>query len=121
MKKTFDLNKALAGELVVTRDEREVKELHQFKTAKAGAALAGVIKGSVFTWYTSGAYRADGISVEDLFMKAPLVEIWVNIYQEGDSLWVGTPFPSEEAANNAKGNSTYTMFYVKTIKITNEI
>lgn len=121
MKKPFDLNKALAGEPVVTRDGREVRELHRFKTANRGYELVGLVDGNLRSWFKSGAFTHDGISQEDLFMKAPLLEIWVNIYQEGDSIWVGTPFPSEEAANSAKGNSTYTMFYIKTIKITNEL
>lgn len=121
MKKPFDLNKALAGEPIVTRDGREVKELHQFKTAKSGDALAGVINGSVFTWFSSGAYRADGFSDEDLFMKETPLEVWYNLYQEGDRIWVGNPFSSEETANRSKGGDTYGLQYVKTIKITNEI
>ena len=72
--KPFDLEKALAGAPVVTRDGREVTQLHLFDLKEHGYPLHGVINGkeggqSVECFIENGKWRRSGESEFDLFMK----------------------------------------------------
>jgi len=116
--KPFDLEKALAGEPVVTRDGREVTQLHLFDTPEK-YKLYGVISGRYITcWDVDGNYT-HGLeeAKHDLLMKEKVIKGWCNIYQEGDSIWISHPHESEE---RAKKTIMYDSKYIKTIKITNE-
>ena len=79
--KPFDLQKALAGEPVVTRDGREVTQVTSFN-AKSAFCLAAVVDGAIvnFTW--NGKHSLSSESNHDLFMVAKTVkkEGWVNVY-----------------------------------------
>lgn len=66
----FNLEAALAGEPVVTRDRLEdVTQLTTFETSR-GVILVGVMAGNVQTWTKNGEFHESGkISDYDLFMK----------------------------------------------------
>lgn len=75
----FDLNRALAGEKVVTRDGREVTQLTRFKCNEE--CLAGVIDGVLETWHETGKYLTNDSGCSyDLFMAPKTVKRWVNFY-----------------------------------------
>ncbi len=62
----FDLEKALAGKKVVTRDGREVTELHLFNNTKSMYQLLGCLDGMLDSWTDAGCSGRD--STSDLFM-----------------------------------------------------
>ena len=67
--KPFDLEKALAGEPVVTRQGEEVTQLTLFKTNSI-YTLAGVVDGELLRFTPSGEYLRNEPHYLDLFMKA---------------------------------------------------
>lgn len=117
--KPFDLEKALAGEPVVTKEGKKVMQLHYFPNIKSNFKVMVQLENAfgVDTFTIHGKY-SDGESQLDLMMAEP--EIWVNVYYNektgvyGSS--IGTTYPSEEMAkagisNLEEGN------YQTTIKI----
>lgn len=77
----FDLEKALAGEPVITRDGRPVDEVHLFKTDTTEYPLRYVTEGKTLCCDKSGRYWANGAEVSgDLFMAPKPVEIYSAVY-----------------------------------------
>jgi hypothetical protein len=111
----FNLERALAGEPVITRDGREVTQLTKFDTIFCNP-IFGVVDGRVESWFRDGSYTEDETTSFDLFMKPKENAVWVNVYKQGDgALVVGAfPFKSEaEAKEKSLGSN-----YLKTVKIT---
>ena len=81
--KPFDLQRALAGEKVVTRDGREVTQLTKFDCE--GECLAGVLDLNLSTtWNKNGQFWGTSEeSDDDLFMAPKTVKRWVNFYDNG--------------------------------------
>jgi hypothetical protein len=119
--KPFNLEEALNGAKVVTRDGREVSQLTKFEGSK-DYQLAGVTDGVLYTWTEQGGYYTDRQSNSDLFLAVETQSICVNVFMNshGD-LWVsGNQYKSfAEAHDNEPDTST--MKYIKTIEITVEI
>ena len=100
--KPFDLEKALAGEPVVSKEGRKVIQLHYFPNLGSNfKVIAQLEHGFSFDTFTiHGKYSENNSSQLDLFMAEP--EIWVNVYYNektgvyGSS--IGTTYPSEEMA-----------------------
>jgi hypothetical protein len=88
--KTFDLEKALAGEKVVDIDGDKVTQLTHFKT-KNKYCLFGICAGVVEKYTLTGAHE-DGV---DLFMTPKKLSGFVNVYSYGSS-----SFTSRAAADN---------------------
>lgn len=78
--KPFDLERALAGDPVVTRDGREVTQLTHFNVVDTTDPLVGVINGCLKSWKLKGTYFSEDGSPADLFMKSIRREGWINIY-----------------------------------------
>ena len=79
--KAFDLEKALAGEPVVTRDGKPVTYIHYFKTAY-GASIFGIIDEYPQIFREDGAIASGFVHENDLFMaEKPKAkkEGWVNL------------------------------------------
>jgi len=57
--KPFNLSEALAGAKVVTRDGREVTQLHRFEMTTEDS-LAGVLEGRLFAWRQNGSHFMGG-------------------------------------------------------------
>jgi hypothetical protein len=120
--KPFDLEKALAGEPVVTRDGQKIIDIHYFKYVKTKFPLVVHIENnsSVDHYTIKGKWTEDFENEElDLFMYEPLIEMWVNLYQSGNEISIGALYKTEELAKQEvyiKDGITY----IKTIKITNE-
>lgn len=85
--KPFDLQRALSGDKVVTRDGREVTQLH--KLDAKGECLVGVIDQFLHIWFESGAYLGGNKKNNDLdlFMAPKTVKRWVNFYADGDAFY----------------------------------
>ncbi len=116
--KPFNLQKALAGEPVITREGKQVTEIHHFKTRNDKFNVIAIIDGYYRTFDESGNYSLTDNS-NDLFMKSQIVEYWVNVYKREEKLRVGASHLSQEDAIDNISHAFGT--YIKTIKLTNEI
>jgi hypothetical protein len=104
--KKFDLEKALAGEAVVTRDGRDVTQLTKFDCSANHDPIWGVIEGELMSFSIEGNYLRYPSSY-DLFMAES--ERWVNVYwDEEQGLHNGKIYPSQAAAKEyLDGHITY--------------
>lgn len=117
--KPFNLEEALNGAKVVTRDGREVKQLTFFET-KSPFPLIGVCdNGFMSSWQKNGINNTESsISENDLFIAVETQSVWANVYVDDNRLWIGEAYPSkEEAIKNIYKHSNC----IKTIEITDEI
>jgi hypothetical protein len=115
----FNLERALAGEPVCTRDGRDVTQLVRFEV-KERELIYGVLDGHVRTWYTNGNFLVYSISCnDDLFMKPKENAIWVNVYKDNGTgeLILGCAFKSEAQAKMVSTELKHSK-YIRTIKIT---
>ena len=78
--KPFDLQKALDGEAVTTRDGYLITDIHYFPQVRTKFKVVAHIENcsSVDTFTENGLYSESGDSGMDLFMKEH--EKWINIY-----------------------------------------
>lgn len=120
--KPFNLQEAMAGKPVQTRDGREVTQLKFFEDVNINLII-GVVAKNIWTWNMEG--QSDSLSGEsnnDLFMALEKKSIWVNVYEVMDSLSeefelsIGKIHGTKESAMSSKNK-----YYIKTIEITNEI
>jgi hypothetical protein len=114
----FNLERALAGEPVITRNGREVTQLVYFHDVIHKDCVYGVIGNQIKNWCIDGKFFHDDPNEfkADLFMKPKENAIWVNVYKREDgSLLVSSfTFESEaEAKELGMANN-----YLKTVKIT---
>ncbi len=99
----FDLQRALAGDKVVTRDGREVTQLTKFEITENEYPLIGVVGDRIRSWTIKGQLFRDGRFAEcDLFMAPTTVKRWVNFYEtEHPDKSNGYAFKTEAAAKRA--------------------
>ena len=114
--KKFDLQKALSGERVITRNGKEVTGLHLFDVKK-GYCLYGMLDGAIHKWMSDGKYyESMGECDFDLCMPSEKKTMWVNVYKYGSVYHLIYPYNTKE---EALGYSTNKL--VDTIQITFEI
>jgi hypothetical protein len=114
----FNLERALAGEPVCTRDGRDVTQLVVFNL-KSTDSLYGVLDGELDRWTINGFYYLNKIiSEHDLFMKPKENAIWINVYKnkEGHLFITGVEYPNEESAKESADE----FGYLKTLRITDK-
>lgn len=84
----FDLQHALAGDKVVTRDGREVTQLTKFDAENSNFCLIGVCSNEIESWDEKGRFfSGDEDYPRDLFMTPKTVKRWVNFYADGDAFY----------------------------------
>jgi len=117
----FDLEKALNGAKVVTRDGREVTQLTTFEGV-GKYPLIGVLEGNVKTWTIKGYHLVGDICYEDLFIKGKVESIWVNIYKNKNNGEIFIGYNRYKSKEDAITYDTFptTSEYIKTIEITDE-
>ena len=117
--KPFNLQEALAGKPVVTKDGRKVTEIYHFNTAETTHPVYACIDKHVYIFREEGTFYDNYPSHLDLFMEEPIIEGWVNIYYQNitGNMWTGDVHPTYEQAVNTKEDY---LNYVKTIKIDNK-
>lgn len=114
--KPFDLEKALAGEPVITKEGKEVTQLTYFDTIERHC-LYGVVDGEVYSWNIDGKIFID----PDLFMAPKIKKRWVNLYHtETGHVICSVPFESNFESNcqaicNISTKIDYT--YLKTVEV----
>lgn len=120
----FNLERALAGEPIVTRDGREVTEIHFIKTDEGDYPLIAVIDASKETYTKDGFFASRREESElDLFMKPKVIECWFNVYEIDGELYVGGKnqrYWESESEAKEQIHCVSNAKYIKTIKITNE-
>jgi len=114
--KPFDLERALAGDKVVTREGLVVNEIHHFKSVSSMYDVYVTVNGLVYACTKEGLYTFPEETRFDLFMapRTKRFEAWTNVYSWGIS---GQNYGSESKAKDNAGNEGY----IKTIKIETEI
>lgn len=119
--KPFNLQEALAGKPVVTRDGRKVTEIYHFKTGTSVYSVHACIDGCIREYTQRGTYYETGNGSDfDLFMEEPVVEGWVNILCTSDGILrvSSTVYATKELA--LANICAHSCNYVKTIKIDNQ-
>jgi len=85
-RKSFDLQAALAGAKVVTRDGREVVIAGYNKSTPTVCIAGWVIETGgfygLYGWYESGRMYDDEETISDLFLAPQTHEGWINIYED---------------------------------------
>jgi hypothetical protein len=113
--KPFDLEKALAGEPVVTRDGRPVTQLVMFEAIEEEYCLCGVLERSITGWLVNGKiWNITESHRRDLFMADP--ERWINIHfdPKDGHIFYGVVYQSETDALKDKDKMSH---YQATIKL----
>jgi hypothetical protein len=109
----FNLERALAGEPVITRDGSEVTRLFLIDV-DSKYKLVGVVKKSLLRWTDKGYFLdITNKSENDLFMKPKENAIWVNVYKNEYGKLFSRDYSSEEEAKESADN----IGYLRTIKI----
>jgi len=123
--KPFNLEEALNGAKVVTRDGYEVTQLHKYNIIKKPHCLCGVLCDEIFSWTINGEYwDSDNKHSRDLFLVVEPRRIYLNVYNAGNRIFVSSQYFSDrETAIKNKDNyegSFSLCKYVKTIEVTDE-
>ena len=75
--KPFDLEKAIAGKKLVTREGHEVREFHHFKNVSSEYPICAVIQGYLAGFTDKGRYHSHGNeSALDLFMAPETITLY---------------------------------------------
>lgn len=89
--KPFNLQAALAGAPVVTRDGEPAEQLTLFDAPNEDFPLVGVVSGRIRTWTRSGKRMLADVDNEfDLFMASTKRVVWVNLYPKGEAYYYTT-------------------------------
>lgn len=114
--KPFNLEAALKGEKVVTRNGQEVGEIHYFKNV-AGQSMLAVINSRLYHFAPDGRYFLDDINSSlDLFMAPKKRTVYVNVHRSDyvpSGVGFGTAYSSVEEANKSRG----IFQFIKTIAV----
>jgi hypothetical protein len=88
--KLFNLEQALAGKKVITRQGREVTGLHLFDIEGAYSVYAVLEYGNVESFTKDGIFSKGMFQHDyDLFMAPETITKWANIYDRDGSYEVG--------------------------------
>ena len=79
----FNLEKALKGAPVITREGKEVSQIKSFFVPQR-LSIAGVIDGNIYWWTTEGTSPNGVCSHMDLFMAPEKKSGWIARYPSGD-------------------------------------
>lgn len=117
----FNLEKAIHGAKVVTRDGLEVTQLTKFEGVTTEShSLVGVLRGRIYSWTDEGEF--DGVFSRqpgrDLFLAVEPQGTWVNVYTRDGALEFGVAHKTEKEALMYAENLKN---YIKTIEITDKL
>jgi len=103
--KPFNLERALAGDPVVTRDGRPVKIAGYNEEAETEYKICGWVDGEVEGWNVDGLLSESIKDADiDLFMSPNERKEWIVRCGVGDVVKYEGPFPTEEAAKDYADN-----------------
>jgi hypothetical protein len=96
--KPFNLEAALKGEKVVTRDGREVTDIHVLHSATTEYKLVAVIDGSIYNRRPDGTGMLNNSQSPLDFFMAPK-KVYVNFYDHGVCCYFETEKQARDAAS----------------------
>jgi len=96
--KKFNLEQALAGAKVVTRDGEKVTQLHLFDAPDGEFPLHCVVDGQIRTYTKSGSYFEYADHAQDLLMAPVKHTAWINIYAVGSVAMYDSKAHADKAA-----------------------
>lgn len=117
--KPFNLEAALQGKPVVTRDGRPVKIAGYNPDALKLFKLIGWLDNMTCSWRADGKHIYTEEHADDLFMLSETVTLWVNVYEYEGRPFTGSTFETKEDAESSRqdaGNK-----YVGTYPLTIEL
>lgn len=95
--KPFDLEKAMAGEPVVTRDGRPYKFGAYNPDAKSPYKIIGWLNREHTSHSEDGIFYPDRRTcINDLFMAAKMQKVWVNLWRSHSGTLISTSNLTEE-------------------------
>lgn len=101
--KKFNLEKALSGEPVVTRDGRKVLKIAYFETLPNNNCVIAHIKGNLTaTAFTKNGLFGDGVEARDLFMATKTVTKYVGWFEYEGNLNAVTGDSEQEVRDKFK-------------------
>lgn len=92
----FNLEEALAGKPVVTRDGQEVTQITLFEGTTTSHPVFAVLEGDILCFNENGMHGINSSSL-DLFMKVRTMTVWVNLYPD----CAVHPYTSKEDADKS--------------------
>jgi hypothetical protein len=113
----FNLERALAGDPIVTRDGRKVLQIAYFPIAAKDNQIVALIEHNEYLshYHRDGSYYSEK-SAEDLFMAQKTKTYWVNIYKhENNKIHCGEVYSSKERAENSYFDYSSHSLFIKTI------
>lgn len=84
--KPFNLQEALAGKPVVTRQGDPVTQLHKFDV-QGHFSVAGVLSGAVQNWTEQGKLYTNQEHGYDLFMASEKRTEWIVLWKLSERIW----------------------------------
>jgi hypothetical protein len=116
--KPFNLEEALDGKPVVTRDSRKVTHITRIPNNNFIVGIIEDVK-QIPQWALNGKFLNDHYTHPcDLFMFIEKKSVWANVYESiNDGILFLMTYSSKEEASKSK----HLGIYIKTIEITNEI
>ena len=111
--KPFNLEQALAGAPVITRDGRKVTELYYLSTAtKVFQPVVAVVDGCISTHRVNGNYYGDETlqTNNDLVMASPAGGFWLNVYPYDEC---GGRYKTREEADKEAGINRVGCVYIE--------
>jgi hypothetical protein len=115
----FDLEKAINGAKVVTRDGHEVTQLTKFESVNDDYSVLGVLDNNLQAWTRQGKFNTNhGECDADLFIAVEPQRVWVNVLKINGHIGLGAIGYTKE---EAKMKNIHMDKYIKTIEITDEL
>lgn len=121
--KPFNLEEALNGAKVVTRDGRVVTQLIKFN-ADEKETLYGVVSNEIASWKDDGRFSfvsPYNDHILDLFMYVEPIRVWVNVYvSDNGKILLSSPNETKQDALQTITKGEY-YIYLKTIEINDQL
>lgn len=117
--KPFNLQEALEGKSVITRDGHKITSIHHFKHSESTHPVYAHIEGSsrVEKFNVEGKWSASGTLTHELDLFMEDEEYWINVYWDAENrrIWTIRLWESEEKAlaGRDKGNQCLATLKVK--------
>lgn len=113
--KPFNLQDALQGKSIITRDGRSVKIAGYNPEANHYYSLVGWVNGETQSWSMDGKYYRGGESDDDLFMASETKDVWVVLFQSKAKDILSHAYETEEYAYDALRHHSH--YFEKTFGI----
>jgi len=114
--KPFNLERAIAGDPVVTRDGRPVKIAGYNAEASSEEKVAGWVDNELYSWNLKGGIYHTGETRSDLFMAPRKVKLWRRLHRPDvgfyDYALSNSPNKPIDYCNSAHWLTDWEEFYV---------